>query len=48
LNFEESPSMGLGTETAGRVLLAMMQIANATTPRELSQKPGLVPKRFCQ
>jgi DNA polymerase-3 subunit epsilon len=33
-------------EVAGRLLLAMMQYANSTTPRELLQKTGLVPKRF--
>lgn len=32
---------------AGRVLLAMMKHANATTPRELLQKVGMEPKRFC-
>jgi DNA polymerase-3 subunit epsilon len=35
-------------EAAGRVLLAMMKQVNATTPRELLQKAGIVPKRFCQ
>ncbi len=35
-------------EAAGRVLLAMMKQVNATTPRELLQKAGLEPKRFCQ
>jgi DNA polymerase-3 subunit epsilon len=34
-------------EAAGRVLLAMMKHANATTPRELLQKTGKEPKRFC-
>jgi hypothetical protein len=34
-------------EAAGRVLLAMMKDANANTPRELLQKTGLEPKRFC-
>jgi DNA polymerase-3 subunit epsilon len=34
-------------EAAGRVLLAMMKHANATTPRELLQKAGLEAKRFC-
>ena len=33
-------------EAAGRVLLAMMQHANAATPRELLQKAGIEPKRF--
>jgi DNA polymerase-3 subunit epsilon len=33
-------------EAAGRVLLAMMKHANATTPRELLQKTGVEPKRF--
>ena len=35
-------------EAAGRVLLAMMKQVNATTPRELLQKAGMEPKRFCQ
>jgi DNA polymerase-3 subunit epsilon len=35
-------------EAAGRVLLAMMKHANATTPRELLQKLGLEPKCFCK
>ena len=35
-------------EAAGRVLLAMMQHVNATTPSELLQKTGVVAKRFCQ
>ena len=35
-------------EAAGRVLLAMMKHTNANTPRELLQKTGLEPKRFCQ
>jgi DNA polymerase-3 subunit epsilon len=35
-------------EAAGRVLLAMMQHANATTPRKLLQKAGMEPKRFCE
>ena len=35
-------------EAAGRVLLAMMQHANANTPRELLQKAGMDSKRFCQ
>ena len=34
-------------EAAGRVLLAMMQHTAATTPRELLQKVGMEPKRFC-
>ncbi len=34
-------------EAAGRVLLVMMKKANAVTPRELLQKAGLVPRRFC-
>jgi DNA polymerase III subunit epsilon len=34
-------------EAAGRVLLAMMQHANATTPHELLQMAGVEPKRFC-
>ena len=34
-------------EAAGRVLLAMMKHAQATTPRDLLQKTGLEPKRFC-
>jgi DNA polymerase-3 subunit epsilon len=34
-------------EAAGRVLLAMMQHINANTPRELLQKTGVVPRRFC-
>ena len=33
-------------EAAGRVLLAMMEHANANTPSELFQKAGLVPRRF--
>jgi DNA polymerase-3 subunit epsilon len=33
---------------AGRVLLAMMKYVGANTPRELLQKTGIVPKRFCQ
>lgn len=33
---------------AGRVLLAMMKHANATTPRELLQKVDLAPRRFSQ
>jgi hypothetical protein len=33
-------------EAAGRVLLAMMKHANATTPRELLQKAGMEPNRF--
>ena len=33
-------------ETAGRVLLAMMQQVNATTPRELLKKAGIEPKHF--
>jgi DNA polymerase-3 subunit epsilon len=33
-------------EAAGRVLLAMMKHANATTARELLQKAGLEPERF--
>jgi len=35
-------------EAAGRVLLAMMKQANANTPRELLQKTGMGPKRFCR
>ena len=35
-------------EAAGRVLLAMMKHANATTPTELLQKTGMESKRFCQ
>ena len=35
-------------EAAGRVLLAMMKHADATTPSELMQKTGMVPSRFCQ
>jgi DNA polymerase III alpha subunit (gram-positive type) len=35
-------------EAAGRVLLAMMKHANATTPRDLLQKASLQPKRFCE
>jgi DNA polymerase-3 subunit epsilon len=35
-------------EAAGRVLLAMMKQVNASTPRELLQKAGMEPKRFCQ
>jgi len=35
-------------EAAGRVLLAMMKDANANTPRELLEKAGMEPKRFCQ
>ena len=35
-------------EATGRVLLAMMKHADATTPRELLQKTGLEPQRFCQ
>ena len=35
-------------EAAGRVLLAMMKQVNAKTPRELLQKAGMVPRRFCQ
>jgi DNA polymerase-3 subunit epsilon len=35
-------------EAAGRVLVAMMKHANATTPSELLQKTDMVPKRFCQ
>ncbi len=35
-------------EAAGRVLLAMMKQVNANTPRELLQKTGVVPRRFCQ
>ena len=34
-------------EAAGRVLLAMMQHANATTLRELLHKAGMEPQRFC-
>jgi hypothetical protein len=30
------------------VLLAMMKQMNANTPRELLQKTGMEPKRFCQ
>ncbi len=35
-------------EAAGRVLLAMMQHAKATTPRELLQKTGQDLRRFCE
>jgi DNA polymerase-3 subunit epsilon len=35
-------------EAAGRVLLAMMKQVNATTPSELLEKAGMVPRRFCQ
>jgi DNA polymerase-3 subunit epsilon len=35
-------------EAAGRVLLAMMQHANATTPRELLQNANMEPQRFGQ
>jgi DNA polymerase-3 subunit epsilon len=35
-------------EAAGRVLLAMIEQVNANTPRELMQKAGIDPKRFCQ
>jgi DNA polymerase-3 subunit epsilon len=35
-------------EAAGRVLLAMMKHANATTPRDLLQKAGVEPNRFCE
>lgn len=35
-------------EAAGRVLLAMMQYANVTTPRELLEKTGIEPTRFRQ
>jgi len=35
-------------EAAGRVLLAIMKHLNANTPRELLQKAGMEPKRFCQ
>ena len=35
-------------EATGRVLLAMMKQVNANTPRELLQKTGMEPKRFCQ
>jgi hypothetical protein len=35
-------------EAAGRVLLALMKHVSANTPRELLQKAGLVPRRFCQ
>src|ERR1700677_4345970 len=35
-------------EAAGRVLLAMMQHAKATTPRELFQKTGQDLRRFCE
>ena len=35
-------------EAAGRVLLAMMQHAKATTPRELLQKTGQELRRFCE
>jgi len=34
-------------EAAGRVLLAMMKQVNANTPRELLQKTGMQPRRFC-
>ncbi len=33
-------------EATGRVLLAMMKPANASTPSELLQKAGMVPRRF--
>jgi len=33
-------------EAAGRVLLAMMEYTNATTPRELLKKTGLMPASF--
>jgi DNA polymerase-3 subunit epsilon len=33
-------------EAAGRVLLAMLRHANATTPRELLEKMGMNPERF--
>lgn len=35
-------------EAAGRVLLAMMKQVNASTPRELLQWAGMVPKQFFQ
>jgi DNA polymerase-3 subunit epsilon len=35
-------------EAAGRVLLAMMKQANASTPSELLQKTGMGSRRFCQ
>jgi DNA polymerase-3 subunit epsilon len=35
-------------EAAGRVLLAMMEQVNATTPRELLKKVGMEPKPFSQ
>jgi DNA polymerase-3 subunit epsilon len=35
-------------DAAGRVLLAMMKHTNVSTPRELLQKTGIVPRRFCQ
>ncbi len=35
-------------QATGLVLLAMMQHASATTPRELLRKTGLEPKRFCE
>jgi DNA polymerase III subunit epsilon len=34
-------------EAAGRVLLAMMKKTNANAPRELLQKAGMEPRRFC-
>jgi hypothetical protein len=34
-------------EAVGRVLLAMMNYANASTPLELLQKRALVARRFC-
>jgi hypothetical protein len=33
-------------EAAGRILLAMMKHANATSPRELLQITGVTPARF--
>jgi DNA polymerase-3 subunit epsilon len=35
-------------EAAGRVLLAMIEHAKANTPRELLQKTGIKPRRFCR
>jgi DNA polymerase-3 subunit epsilon len=35
-------------EAAGRLLLAMMKQVKAITPRELLQKAGVEPKRFCE
>ena len=35
-------------EAAGRVLLAMMKHMHANMPRELLQKTGIEPRRFCR